>query len=194
MLTLFRKAIFKIYSLLNLVILKINGINKPYPIIRGILILINKGGEIKFGSDCIINSNKYKNIIGGDTRSSIVIEKNAKIIIGNNFRLSNSAICCSNKITFGDNVMIGGGCKIWDSDFHPINSNQRNLTPNANYLSKEIKIGKNVFIGGCSIILKGVIIGDNTIIGAGSVVSKSIPANEIWAGNPAIFIKKNKVD
>jgi acetyltransferase-like isoleucine patch superfamily enzyme len=108
--------------------------------------------------------------------------------------MSNSAICCANKITFGENVMIGGGCKIWDSDFHPINPTQRNLTPNTNYLSKEIKIGNNVFIGGCSIILKGVTIGDNSVVGAGSVVTKSIPFNEIWAGNPATFIKKNNVD
>lgn len=194
MLKLLRKTLFNIYSLLNLVILKINRINKPYPIIRGILILINKGGEVKFGTECIINSNKYKNIIGGDTRSTIIIEKNAKIIIGNNFRMSNSAICCANKITFGENVMIGGGCKIWDSDFHPINSNQRSLTPNSNYSSKEIEIGNDVFIGGCSIILKGVTIGDNSIIGAGSVVSKSIPPNEIWAGNPATYIKKNNFD
>lgn len=194
MLTLLRKIVFKIYDLLNLIILKINGIRKPYPDINGRLLLINKGGEIKFGENCRINSSKFKNIIGGDSRSSIVIENNAKIIIGNNFRMSNSAICCANKITFGENVMIGGNCKIWDSDFHPVNPKQRNLTPNANFLSKEIKIGDNVFIGGCSIILKGVSIGDNSVIGAGSVISKSIPPNEIWAGNPAVFIKKNNGD
>ena len=39
------------------------------------------------------------------------------------------------------------------------------------------------------IILKGVHIGNNVIIGAGSVVTKDIPANEIWAGNPARKIK-----
>ena len=194
MLSILRKILFKFYGMLNFIIFKKNQLKRPYPIINGILLLINKGGKIQFGSDCIINSHKFKNIIGGDTRSSIVIEKNAKILIGNNFRMSNSAICCANKITLGNNVMIGGGCKIWDSDFHPINTNQRILTPNSNYISKEIKIEDNVFIGGCSIILKGVTIGNNSVIGAGSVVTKSIPPNEIWAGNPATYIKKNNFD
>ena len=51
-------------------------------------------------------------------------------------------------------------------------------------------IGNDVFIGTNSLILKGVEIGDRSIIGAGSVVTKSVPASEIWAGNPAVFLRK----
>ena len=47
-----------------------------------------------------------------------------------------------------------------------------------------------MFIGANSIILKGVTIGERSIIGAGSVVTKNIPDDEIWAGNPAKFIRK----
>lgn len=39
-------------------------------------------------------------------------------------------------------------------------------------------------------ILKGSIIGARSIIGANSVVSGTVPADEIWAGNPAKFIRK----
>ena len=51
-------------------------------------------------------------------------------------------------------------------------------------------VGNNVFIGTNCIVLKGVSIGNNSIVGAGSVVTKNIPANELWAGNPAKFIRK----
>ena len=54
-------------------------------------------------------------------------------------------------------------------------------------------IEDNVFIGAHSTILKGVTIGQNSIIGACSVVTKNIPPNEIWAGNPAKFIKKLEI-
>jgi acetyltransferase-like isoleucine patch superfamily enzyme len=52
-----------------------------------------------------------------------------------------------------------------------------------------ILIGDNVFIGSNVIILPGVTVGSNVIIGAGSVVTKSIPANSVFAGNPARFIR-----
>lgn len=52
----------------------------------------------------------------------------------------------------------------------------------------KIKIGNNVYIGNCAIILPGVTIADDTIIGAGSIVTKSFPKGVIIAGNPAKII------
>lgn len=40
-----------------------------------------------------------------------------------------------------------------------------------------------ILVGPCEI-------GQHSVIGAGSVVSKDIPAYEVWAGNPAQFIKE----
>ncbi|WP_419174973.1 DapH/DapD/GlmU-related protein [Desulfosediminicola sp.] len=55
----------------------------------------------------------------------------------------------------------------------------------------DIIVGKNVWLGGNTTVLPGVIIGDNCVVGAGSVVSKSIPSNSIAVGVPARVIKHN---
>ena len=55
--------------------------------------------------------------------------------------------------------------------------------------SATLSIGDSTFVGTRSIILKGVTIGENSIVGAGRLVTNSIPDNQIWAGNPARFIR-----
>lgn len=114
----------------------------------------------------------------------------SKIIIGNNVGISGTTINATTTITIGDNTIIGSGCLITDTDSHPILAAERNLPDWPKYTkSKPIVIGKNVFIGARSIVLKGVTIGDGAVVGAGSVVTKDVPANTIVAGNPAKVIK-----
>lgn len=114
----------------------------------------------------------------------------SKIIIGNNVGISGTTINATTTITIGDNTIIGSGCLITDTDSHPILAAERNLPDWPNYTkSKPIVIGKNVFIGARSIVLKGVTIGDGAVVGAGSVVTKDVPAYTIVAGNPAKVIK-----
>ena len=64
-----------------------------------------------------------------------------------------------------------------------------------NWNSHDIKkvgvtIGENVWIGSNVVLLPGVTLGDYSVIGAGSIVTRNVPSREVWAGNPAKFIKK----
>ena len=73
--------------------------------------------------------------------------------------------------------------------------NEHNFKKNELILNQEariedITIGEDCWIGSNVTILKGVKICNNSVVGANSLVSKSIPPDEIWAGNPAKFIKK----
>ena len=164
-------------------------IGKDYRI-KGRLFVNNKG-TIKIGENFKANSGKNYNPIGGDTVLRLLCHENAKLIIGNNVGMSNSTFVCANKITIKNNVMIGGGCRFWDTDFHPIDYKIRGAKEDAkNAKTAPILIKKNAFVGGGSVILKGVTIGEKSVVAAGSVVSKSIPDGEIWGGNPAKFIKK----
>ena len=124
--------------------------------------------------------------------SVIYVSKHAKLEIGDNFGMSNTSIHCYEEITIGNYVNIGGGCKIFDSNFHSIRWQDRadRKKDIQNKKTAPVHIGNYVFIGARSIICKGVTIGDHSIVAAGSVVVKDIPADEIWGGNPAKFIKK----
>ena len=148
------------------------------------------GTGICMGKNVIINSNYKANPIGGDGRTILRTNGEGIIVIGENTGISNSVIVAYRSVIIGKNVLIGGSCKIYDTDFHSLDSHQRIKYPLDDISSKEIVIEDGVFLGAHCIVLKGVTIGQNSIIGAGSVVTKSIPAGEIWAGNPARFIRK----
>lgn len=50
-------------------------------------------------------------------------------------------------------------------------------------------VGNGARIAGNAWIKPRVKIGEGAIIGGGSVVTKDVPAHEVWAGNPAKFLK-----
>lgn len=144
-------------------------------------------GEIKIGHYFHAQGNLKQNLFGIIQPVILQVGVSAKLYIGENVGISGSTISATQKIVIGDNVLIGSGCVICDSDAHPLNPSERNCPEKTNKLP--VIIGDNVFIGARSIVLKGVTIGENSIIGAGSVVSKSIPDNVIAAGNPCKIIK-----
>lgn len=157
--------------------------------IRGKLYISNRG-TIKIGKGFTVNSGKNYNPIGGDIITRLVCVHGGKLEIGEDVGISNSTIFCTSHIEIGNHVMIGGGCKIWDTDFHSLDPIMRTSSKDSQIKSKPIIIKNYAFIGGMSIILKGVMIGSGSVIAAGSVVTKNVPDGEIWGGNPARFIRR----
>lgn len=153
---------------------------------------IARSGTCTIGTDFKMNNGLLGNPIGRPQKCVLFVGENAAIIIGNHVGISATAIVAHERITIGDYVKIGGGVCIYDTDFHSLNPAERTAsnTDKKNKKTAAVLIENHVFIGAHSTILKGVTVGENAIIGACSLVSKSIPANEIWAGNPARFIKK----
>ena len=111
------------------------------------------------------------------------------IRIGDRVGMSNCAIVSYDHVTIGDDVMIGGGVRIWDSDFHPTDFAARTSDYTNSGAHAPVTIENGAFIGADALILKGVTIGEKAVIGAGSVVTKSVLAGETWAGNPARKIR-----
>lgn len=174
--------------------LRLNGveIGKGF-VARGIPRLrIDITGRMKIGSNFQMNSGPLHNTIGRPQPCSFVVGPGAYLSFGDNVGISSTAIVCKTRIEIGSNVRIGGGVVIYDTNFHSLCRRERVSLPEIkdNVQHRAVTIGDGAFIGGHSMILKGVSIGENSVIGAGSVVTRSVPPNEIWAGNPAKFIRR----
>ena len=166
-----------------------NDVRTTGPIsIVGVFKVVNLG-EISFGSHTRFNSGHRGNPVGGALFTSIVVRRGARLCIGEGTGVSNSEIYCATSIQIGQRVLIGGGTRIYDTDFHALSPEDRQVHALAQGKSAPIRIGDDVFVGAFSTILKGVSIGDRAVIGAGSVVARDVPAGEIWAGNPAKMIR-----
>lgn len=153
---------------------------------------VAKGGSLLIGNNLHINSRHEGNAVCGTMGSVIRVEKDAILRIGDNVGMSSVVIVATSEITICDKAKIGAGTRIVDSDFHSLNPEDRlkRHTDRANAKSAPVYIGENALIGmGCT-LLKGSHIGKNSVIGACSVVTGKVPDNEIWAGNPAKFIRK----
>ncbi len=118
------------------------------------------------------------------------------IFLGDNCEINmNCVFLDCNRITIGDNALIAPGVHIY-TVFHPVSAGERfNRSVNEDFPfavanTLPVTIGNNVWIGGGSIIMPGVVIGDNVTVGAGSVVTKSIPAGVLAYGNPCRVIKE----
>ena len=176
-----------------MVILKGNGVEYKGVVTNGVpFVSVARKGRCTIGEQFSMNNNTRGNPIGRVQRCSLFVDNGAELIIGNHVGMSSTAIVAKKSVRIGDHVKIGGGTCIYDTDFHSLNPETRKDksldAKNTNHAP--VIIGDNVFIGAHSTILKGVIVGNNSIIGACSVVTKNIPENEIWAGNPAKFIKR----
>lgn len=102
----------------------------------------------------------------------------------------------SNRITIGNNVLIGPAVQLYTAS-HPLLPEERIVQNDdgngagTRYLTKAraISIGDCAWIGGGAIVMPGVTIGAGTTIGAGSVVTRDVPERCFAAGNPCRVIR-----
>ena len=126
----------------------------------------------------------------------VVILRDA--VIGENCNICSHSFI-ENDVKIGNNVTVKCGVYLWDGI--TLEDNVQ-IGPNVTFTNDKYPrakqafelqrtvIKKNASIGAAAVILGGVTIGENAMIGAGSVVTKDIPANELWVGNPAKFVRK----
>jgi acetyltransferase-like isoleucine patch superfamily enzyme len=104
-------------------------------------------------------------------------------------KISSHTFVCEG-VEIGDRVFVGHGVMFTNTMAPRAANASGDLQSEADWTLERTVIGDDASIGSGSVILCGITIGAGAIIGAGAVVTKSVPAGEIWVGNPAKFLRK----
>ena len=116
------------------------------------------------------------------------IEINANAVLDSMYFTANShsVIVANEKITIGNDVMLGRNVVIYDSDFHTLNSKKKNSEP--------VVIGNHVWVATNAMILRGVHVENGSVIAAGSVIVDSVPEKTVVASETKQIILSDKAE
>ncbi len=133
------------------------------------------------GSEIFVGDNTWIQSTIGATR--FAADEGATIIVGKGCWFTGGHFGASERVTVGDNTLIGWGCSIIDSSLHDMD----NFTPAT---KAPITIGSYVWLPNWITVMPGVTIGNHCVIGTGSLVTRDVPPNSFAAGRPAEVIRK----
>ena len=159
-----------------------------YPVIHR-----SPGSTIKLGRGTVLTSRNGENKAGvwGPVVLSTLTAHARIELVGQN-GVSGSAICAASRIFLGSHSIVGVGCRLYDTDFHPVNAALRRTVTREDdptIRTAPITVGEDVWIGANSLVLKGVTIGDAAIVAAGAVVTREVGTGEVVGGNPAHLLR-----
>ena len=147
--------------------------------------------DVKLGHDVKIHAyvNLYGCEVGDNTRigTFVEIQKNAKI--GKNCKISSHTFIPEG-VTIEDNVFIGHNVTFINDRFPRATNREGAPQTEEDWSVVPTFVGKGACVGSSVTVLCGVTIGEGALVGAGSVVTRDVPPDEIWAGNPAKYIRR----
>jgi acetyltransferase-like isoleucine patch superfamily enzyme len=129
------------------------------------------------------------------------VEARGLVEVGSDTTLVGAVLMCQERIRIGERVIVSYRVMIADSDFHPLDPEERKLDAVANapggdlttrpaFGSRPVEIGDGAWIGIGAVILKGARIGPDARIHAGAVVTFDVPAGAEVAGNPGRIVSR----
>ena len=147
--------------------------------------------DVILGNNTSIHAfvNLYGCSIGENTKIGAFVEIQKGAVIANNCKISSHTFICEG-VTIRNNVFIGHNVTFINDKYPAAVNLDGKLMEEEDWSVISTKIEDHVSIGSSATILCGITIGAGAVIGAGSVVTKDIPVGELWAGNPAKFIRK----
>ncbi len=155
-------------------------------------------GKVKVGKNVYIGNN-----------ATIIVEKNAKLIIGDNgfigencyIKCFGGEVCIGNDVSLNSKSYLNGCGGIMIGDNTRVGTQSIIIASNHNFENKSILIkdqginkkgiiiGSNIWLGARVTILDGVEIPNDCVIGACSLVAKKIYEKGVYVGVPVKKIK-----
>ena len=147
--------------------------------------------DVKLGENVKIHAyvNLYGCSIGDNSKIGAFVEIQKGANVGKNCKISSHTFICEG-VTIQDNVFVGHNVTFINDKYPKSINPEGGLQTDEDWAVVPIMIEEGASIGSSATIMCGVTIGTWSIVGAGSVVTTDVPAGEIWAGNPAKFIRK----
>lgn len=149
--------------------------------------------NVTFGTNIVLSSyiNLYHCKIGDNTKIGSFVEIQKGATIGQNCKISSHSFICEG-VHISDNCFIGHGVMFINDNYPQSVTQENQVETDADWQDRFVTttLHDHVSIGSNVTLLGNITIGKHAMIGAGSVVTKDIPEQEIWAGNPAKFIRK----
>lgn len=118
----------------------------------------------------------------------ISMNGDATLLIGENVGIRGvDFTVIDGKVEVGELCMFSYNIVVRNTDSHKVIDLESGKKTNP---SRDVKLGRHVWICHNSSILKGCEIGDDSIVAFGAVATKGCPSNSIIAGNPAKIVKQ----
>lgn len=159
--------------------------------------MFGKAMRCLYNSVRFIGLPNYRRLLAIDSTAQIDMNRCAELSIGARFRArrnveihirsgqlhigddvflnSGCIITAREKISVGSGTIFGPNVLVYDHDHAVLNG----CVVDNQFVTAPITIGKNVWIGAGTIVLKGAVIEDNCVIAAGSVVTGTVPAGSV---------------
>ena len=137
-------------------------------------------GRIIFNGKCRIGHNS-------------IISVGGECVFGDNFSSTTGLkVICESRIEFGEDVLCGWDVTCIDSSFHHIK--YRDTDTYASEVTKEISVGRNVWIAANCTLMPSTIVNDYNVVAANTVLYRDYSAfgtHKLIGGNPVRILKEN---
>lgn len=132
--------------------------------------------------------NLYGCRIGNDTKVGAFVEMQKGVAVGARCKVSSHSFLCEG-VTLEDEVFIGHGVKFTNDRFPRATRCDGKLKADEDWEVIHTSVLHRASIGSGAVIMCGISIGAGAIVGAGAVVTRDVPSGQIWAGNPARYLR-----